>query len=129
MKFLQSLKTAIKITREINAAAEAGASAVQLKRLYSVPRLKISYWGFTMESCLLSGGKWQPVVDVFRAFDEETQHALTFSPNDPKGFVERAKFWQSALRPALPPELYHEAMLKIINKYAHCLRAIKKVPQ
>lgn len=122
MNFLQSLKTAIEITREVNAAEKAGASAVQLKRLYSVPVVRASYWGSTMEACLLHGGKWKPVADVFRSFDEKIQHALTFSPDSPKGFVERAKFWQSALKPALPSELYHEAMLKITHWYAHCVR-------
>ncbi|MCI9466934.1 MAG: hypothetical protein HFE99_07435 [Ruminiclostridium sp.] len=122
MNFLRSLRTAIAITHEVNAMEKAGASAVQLKRLYSVPVVRPSYWGFTMEACLLYVGKWKPVVDVFRSFDEKIQHALTFHPGSPKGFVERAKFWQSALKPALPSELYHEAMLKITHWYAHCVR-------
>ena len=39
---------------------------------------------------------------------------LTFSPNDGE-FVERARLWREALRPALAPKQYSDTILVILD--------------
>jgi len=122
VNILQDVKTAIKLTGEVRKARKAGASGVQLRPVYSVPVLKFSYWGGTMEGCLFCGRKWQAIRDVFDIFDEDTQHALTFVPKNGGAWVDRARFWQRELRPALEPKLYHEAMMILLNWYIRCVK-------
>ena len=75
-----------------------------------------------MEGCLFCGQKRQPIRDVFGSFPEEVQRSLVFTPKGRGEWIERARFWARELKPALQPEMYHEAMLRIIGWYAHCLR-------
>lgn len=75
-----------------------------------------------MEAGLFCGQKWQPVRDVFGNFPEETKRALAFTPKGCGEWVERARFWARELKPVLPTEMYHEAMLRIIGWYVRCLR-------
>lgn len=121
MNILQDIKTAVKLTGEVRRARKAGASGVQLQRVYSVPVFRLPYWGATMEGCLFYSRKWQPVQDVFDSFDAETQRALTFTP-EAGAWTDRARFWQRELRPALEPELYHEAMLILVQWYIRCVK-------
>lgn len=122
MNILQDIKTAVNVFGEVRKARKNGASAVKVKPVYTVPVLHLSYWGSTMEGCLFYGQKWKPLRDVFDSFDEETQHVLTFAPKEQREWVDRAKFWEEALRPALEPMLYHEAMIIIDHWYIHCMR-------
>jgi len=119
VNILRDIQTAVRLTGEVRKARKAGASGVQLRPVYSVPVLKFSYWGGTMEGCLFCGRKWQAIRDVFDTFTEETQHALTFSPKDGE-WVDRVRFWQRELRPALEPELYHEAILTLVQWCIRC---------
>ena len=80
-----------------------------------------------MEATIMRGGDTEKaVVKAFEAFPEQVQHALTFSPKELGGWTERAKFWKRELKPALPPEMYHEVMLLFIGWYIHCLRQRKE---
>lgn len=122
MQILQDIKTAVAVFSKVREAQKSGASAVQVKPVYTVPVVRFGYWGFTMEGCLFYGEKWKPVRDAFDTLDEKTQHSLTFTPQEPGEWVERVQLWRDLLRPALPPGLYHEAMLKVIHWYVHCVR-------
>lgn len=123
MQILQDIKTAVKVTGEIRKARKAGASAIQVKPVYTLPVLRFGYWTQTMEAAIMRGGDTErAVVKAFEAFPEQVQHDLTFSPKTPGAWAERARFWQQQLRPVLPPKMYYEVMLLFIGRYIHCLR-------
>lgn len=119
MEFLQDIKTAVAVFGEVRKIRKAGASALLVKPVYTVPAVHFGYWGFTPEGCLFCGEKWQPLRDVFDNFPEETQHALCFVPKDGE-WGGRVRFWQRRLRPALEPELYHEAILTLVQWGIRC---------
>ncbi len=127
MTIFQDIKTAVKMTREIRRARMGGANAIQVRPIYKVPVVRFGYFTSTMEACILRGDEFKAVCAVFETLPEETQHALTcFSPEEPGDWAARARFWQNLLKPALPPKMYHGAMMKVIGRYAHCLRARKE---
>ncbi|MDE6880189.1 MAG: hypothetical protein K2P20_02400 [Oscillospiraceae bacterium] len=121
MKILHDIKTAIEVTATLRQARKAGKEVV-IQKYLSVPVCRLSYWGATAEFCLLKGEAEKAVRAVFDSFDEETQHALTFAPEAGE-WPERLRFWQKALRPALPPKLYHEVMEKFYSWAIRCARA------
>ena len=121
MKILQDVATAVKLTGEVRKARKAGADAIKVQPIWTVPMLRIGYWGFTGEACILYGKEFRPVVDVFKTFPEEVQHRLTFSPKDGE-WGDRVRFWQDALRPVLEPHLYYAAISRIIRWGIRCRR-------
>lgn len=121
MEFLQDIKTAVTVFGEVRKARKAGASALQVKPVYTIPAVHFGYWGFTMEGCLFYGQKWQPLRDVFNSFPEETQHALTFGVKDGE-WGDRVRFWKEALRDTLEPDLYHEMIFTLIQWGIRCRR-------
>ena len=128
MNILQDIKAAVKLTGEVRKARKAGASGLQVRPVYRLPALRLGYWTQTMEACLMRGGDTEKaVVKAFEAFPEQVQHSLTFYPKEPGEWVERARFWQRELKPALTPEMYHEVMLLFVGRYIRCLRARKEV--
>lgn len=66
-----------------------------------------------------------PVKEVFKALPEWKQHELTFGPKDWELF-DRLRFWQQQLQPALPPKLYHQAMIVLIQ-WARRIAARRRV--
>ncbi len=114
------ITTAVKLTGEVRKARKEGAN-LEVRKTWAVPMLKMGCWPWTMESCLFYGEKWQPVVDVFDALPEDTQHALTFAPKDGE-WTDRVRFWKEHLRPVLPPKQYHEALLILIRWGSQCVR-------
>lgn len=54
------IAAAVKLTGEVRKARKAGADAVQIKPVCTVPMLKTSYWVWTMEACLMHGGETDP---------------------------------------------------------------------
>lgn len=62
------------------------------------------------------------VKAVFSGFGEETRKKLTYAPKDGE-WVERIRFWQEALRPALPPHVYHKVMSIFLDWAVRCSRA------
>lgn len=123
MNILQNIKTAAGVFGAVRKARKAGADAVEVKPVYTVPMLKTTYWAWTIEACLMRGGDTEKVVrDIFYSLPEETQHSLTFSPGKPGEWVERARFWQQQLKPALPSKMYSDVITLFIGWYIHCLR-------
>ena len=61
----------------------------------------------------------QAVKEVYNGFDSDVQLALMHTPDRPGGWVDRARFWKSALRAALDLKLYHMAMEYILDWYVH----------
>lgn len=123
MNILQDIKTAANVFGEVRKARKAGANAVQIKPVYTVPMLKTGLWPWTMEACLMRGGEVErAVVAVFKTFPHEVQRSLTFTPKEPGGWADRARFWKQQLKPVLPSKDYHSVMVRFIGWYAHCLR-------
>lgn len=125
-RIFEDIKTAVRVTGEIRKARKAGANAVQIRPVYRIPVVKLDYWCSTMEFCLFytHEKEYHPVMETFNRLPEELQHALTFSPSDEvlNGWTDRAKFWALLLRPVLPPDLYHDVMLRILQHYSKCRR-------
>ncbi len=131
MKILQDIKTAASIFGEVRKARKNGASAVQIKPVYAMPRVtfKPAYMN-TIEGCQtwkLGRDVDRAVREVFESFPCEVQRRLEFAPEKSGEWVERARFWQQHLKPALPPKMYHAVMRLFISWYAHCLRERKVV--
>lgn len=122
MSFWNDIRTAVRLTGEIRKARENG-STVEVRRVWRVPALKPTYWGYTMEFCLMRDREMEKaILAVFNTFPEPIQHSLTFTPKGPGAWLERARFWQREFKPTLPPKMYHAAMVKFISWYAHCLK-------
>lgn len=126
MNILQDIKTAVKLTGEIRKARKAGACAVQIRPVYTVPCVT---FGAAYANTIEFGLTWElgrdidlAVRGVFKGFPYEVQRWLELDPEGPGAWAERARFWQRELRPALPPKTYHAVMVLFVNWYAHCLR-------
>lgn len=117
---LSDVKTAVDIfgkLRSIRKEGKAPAVTVSLK----LPILNVSYWPSTVESCILLGDVGKAACKVFLTFPEDVQHAMTFAPRRGE-YADRIRLWQKALKPALPPKQYHEAIQKIIRWSIRCVR-------
>ncbi len=123
INILKDVSAAVEAFGAIRRARKRGANRVKIevKAVKTLPVVTLSYWGQTMEGCLFTGKEWKPVRDVFDSLDADTQRALTFTPQDGR-WADRARFWQEQMKPALPPEIYHRAMLKLTHWFAHCVR-------
>lgn len=75
----------------------------------------------TVEGCALRGQAFTDVYSVFKLLSPETRQTLAFSPNAEE-IIDRVRFWQTALKPILPPKRYHAAMGRIIHCYARIHR-------
>ena len=117
---LADITTAVKLTFDMRKERKEGHS-VRVEKVYRVPVVNFGYWGFTPESCLFYGEKWQPVRDVFHTFSEEIQHALTFVPKDDE-WSSRVELWEEPLRKALPPDMYLEAMSILCDWVLRCMK-------
>jgi len=131
MQFLQNIRTAANVFGAVRKARKAGADAVQIRAVYSVP-VYVPKPAFlnTIEGCQAwNSGRdvYKAVLEVFKSLPYETQRRLEFTPKGPGEWVERAQFWQQQLKPALPPEMYCDVMILFIHWYAHCLRMKREV--
>ena len=126
---ITDIATAAKLIGEIRKAQKDGASAVQIKPVYTVKCFTFAPAYFnTMEGCQthkLGRDIDLAVMEVFNSLPYEVQRRLECAPDEPSGWVERARFWQQHLRPVLPPKMYHSVMALLIHWYIHCLRRRK----
>ena len=123
------IATAVKVTGTIREARKAGADAVRVKpiRIMPVAALPLGFLD-VMEGCSawnLGRETYQAAKEVFDSLPEKTKRDLAPTPERPGEWVERARFWQNLLKPALPPKMYHAVMVKFISWYTHCLRRRK----
>ena len=128
---LRDLFAAVKLTMALRREErKKSAENIRDQPTQTVPRIKSGYWGWTGEAMLTypktPKGTEGAVVAIFKTFDEETQHALTFTPYTSHDWLERAKFWQQALKPHLPPKQYSAAMLTMLAWYIKCCKRFKK---
>ena len=130
MTILQDIKTAVKMTGQIRKARKAGADAVQIKPVYTIPCISFGPALYnTMEGCLMH--RLGPEADcavkeVFKNLPYEIQRHLEFTPEKPGEWVERAHFWAEELKPVLPTGMYHKVMALFTGWYVHCLRMGKE---
>lgn len=75
----------------------------------------------TLEGCALQGEAFQAVREVFRTLPPEARQGLLSTPKAAGGWVSRAQFWQSTLKPILPPRWYYTAMQGIYGAYKHAI--------
>ena len=102
-------------------AAKAGHTVAPVRQ---IPVVSFEFWSWTPEVCLdFTRPTRAAVREIFRTFDSETQHRMTFAPKRGE-LVQRARLWREALKPALPPEQYYEAMLKILGWLIRCSKAV-----
>lgn len=116
--FLHDLAAAVKLTMEWRRAERKQYTAnISARPTKTVRQINLGYWAWTMEATLsFPRGTREAVKSVFNTFDQETQRALTFTPDGtPGSWLARAKFWQRELRPYLTPEQYHVAMLTLLQ--------------
>ncbi len=126
MGILRDIKTTANIFGAVRKAWKSEASAVQLKQIYTMPRVtfKPAYLN-TIEGCQtwkLGQDTDRAVKEVFANLPYEVQRRLEFAPKQSGEWVERARFWQRKLCPVLPRRMYHRVMTLFIGWYAHCLR-------
>lgn len=118
MNILKDIMAAVKLTGEVRRARETGA-AVEIR---TIPLITyVPAFQNTLEGCLLGRDADLAVRQVFSSLPYEDQRRLEFSPVN-AGWVDRARFWQEYLRPALPPRMYHWVMMQFIRRYAYCQR-------
>lgn len=126
MNILQDIKTTAGVFGAVRKARKAGANAVEVKPVYTVPYRKPQgghWFAGTAEAHVLS---WHPEIynavrDVFHTLDNDTQYSYLFTP-EAGGWADRMRFWQELLRPALDPKQYHEAMAVILPWAIRCVR-------
>ena len=124
---MDDLRTAVKVTKAVKEARKRGATGVKIQPVKTVPFVDFGRWSWTAEALLPypkhPSGTREAVKAVFNSFDDETQHRLTFGPGDhPGAMVERAKFWQKALKPSLTREQYSAAILTILDWCIACAK-------
>lgn len=129
INIFKDISAAAKTFGAIHKARKAGADAVRIKPVYIVPSVTLApAYPNTIEGCQswkLGRDVDRAVMNVFMRQPYEVQRQLEFTPKEPGGWVERARFWQKELKPALPPKMYHNVMVLFIHWYAHCLRREK----
>lgn len=129
MSILTDIATAVKLTKEIKEARRLGCRVhtTWTKEVFPDSTNKASYWPWTLEGCHFAGSELNSsICAVFETFDEETRHALTFTPDKPEetaGWIERARFWQQALKPTLPHDQYYAAMSSLWADYRRAMQA------
>lgn len=128
---LDDLRTAVKVAKAVREARKSGATGVKVQPVKTVSLIDFGYWSWTPEALLSypkhPSGIREAVKAVFYSFDDEMQHRLTFGPGDyPGALVERAKFWQEALKPNLTREQYSAAILTIIDWCIWCAKRSNK---
>lgn len=121
MNIIRDISTAVKLTGEIRDARKAGCDVrIVIDRMPTAYRnRKPDLWGWTMESTLFSGDLGHAIHTVFKAFDEPTQHALTFAPASGE-WPARIQLWENALCDALTPEQFSAAMLRLSEHRTKC---------
>ena len=130
VNIVQDIKTAANVFGAVRKARKAGADGVQIRPVQALPIITLApaYYN-TMEGCMtykLGRDTDNAVRKVFKSLPYETQRRLEFTPEKPGEWVERAKFWQRELEPALPTKMKHEVMMLFIGWYARCLRRRKE---
>lgn len=122
--FISDLRTAAKVFNQAQKARKLGA-VLQVQEAINLPVYKLNGWGATLESTLLGEQAYQAARKVFYELAPKVRHDLLFTPENSGGWLARAQFWREQLRPTLPPDLFHEAMIRLCSWYRHCINMKK----
>ena len=122
---IKDLGMAAQVFGKAREARKQGAE-LRVQETVGLPVYKLTKWGETMEWALFQGEADRAARKVFYSRAPETQRALTFTPKEAGGWLARARFWSEMLRPALPPKMYHEAMIRLCSWYRHCIHMRKR---
>ena len=116
IKIFDDIKVACGLVGQLRAERKRTGADTGAKLVHAIPLLDLGYWCWTPEACLFYAKKWAPVKEVFGTLPEWKQHELTFAPEAEAGaYLERVRFWQQQLQPELLPEVYHAAMIVLIQ--------------
>lgn len=118
---LDDLRYACSAFESARTARRQQRAVPPLKPCVCVPVIHFSYWYSSMEGTLFSGEQENLIKTVFKSFDPQTQHDLTFTPKAAGDWIARANLWRSALKHALPAEWYYPTMSKIYAHYRKCI--------
>lgn len=129
MNILQDFKLAAIVFYRVRKARKTGTDEIRARAVYNVPRTPSRHaYHDTIEGCLtwkLGRDTEQAVKKIFNGLPYETQGWLVFAPKNPGEWVERARFWQQALKANLPPKMCSSVMVLFIEWYIYCLRMEK----
>lgn len=120
--FMSDLHIAAKVFARAREARKQDA-ILQVQETKNLPIFEFDSWGATVEGSLFAGDSKmsQAVSAVFYDLPPSQRHSLCSAPDTPRGWLERARFWQETLEPALPSKMYHEVMIRLCSWYRHCI--------
>lgn len=124
--FISDLRTAAKVFNQAKRARKRGA-VLQVQETINLPVYKLGGWSATLEATLFPRETDQFVRNVFYGFAPNVQHDLLFTPESSGGWLARAQFWREQLRPTLPPDMFHAAMIRLCSHYRNIIIRRKKV--
>lgn len=129
MNLLHDIKATLKFITQMRKARKAGAAGIETRPVRTFHKARPTRWAFTMEGCLLasyvsivSSETRQAVISAFYTLPEKTQRALTFTPEAPGEWIQRAALWRELLRPVLPPKEFHHVMGIFARHYVRCIK-------
>lgn len=134
INLLSDIKEAVKLTREIRQTRKNGGEKVTVQAVKQLPHCGAVGLGFldTMEGgALWNKNKtvYRAVAKIYDAFPVDAKAQLSFHPKS-GGYCNRVRFWQTALKLALPSNQYYIAMSTIYGWYRHIKSIDKeKAPQ
>ena len=96
---------------------------IRVQVIRNLPQRKDTASGFlnTVEGCVLANMGREVYYSVkarYDAFPEKLKRRLAFAPKQ-GDFIDRAIFWQAALKESLPKEKYFPAMNALFRWYRH----------
>ena len=118
--FISELRIAAKVFKQAQKARQLGA-VLQVQEAVNLPVYKLNGWGATLESTLLRGQAYQAACEVFYELAPKVRHDLLFTPENSGGWLARAQFWREQLRPTLPPDVFHAAMIRLCSHYRNII--------
>lgn len=119
---IKDLSMAAQVFGKAREARKQGAE-LRVQKTVGLPLLKQTDWAALLEGTLFHDKEMDAAVRaVFYRLNAETRrYLILFMPDTPCGWLERARFWSEILRLALPPKMYHEAMIRLCSWYRHCI--------
>lgn len=127
--FLDDFKTAKKVFTMAREARRQGA-VLQTLDTISLPVCDFgASWGWTMEATILQGDAGEAARNVFNNLAPELRRALTTTPREYGGWIDRARFWQEQLKDAMPARDYHSALERLCRHFRRCIVSHKEVEQ
>lgn len=131
MQIFRDLSTAIQLTKEIRRARSSGTGEVRVRTVRRLPIVDWGEWPWTLESSCISpigNDYYAKLKSTFLTFDKNTQHALTFCPEDGER-LDRLALWRNQLKSTLPHKDACFLAQTLAREYANTKRRLMAVEQ